>query len=139
SYPFLPVGWLWYLGTLVPVIGLVQVGSQSMADRYTYVPLIGLTIVTAWGIPELVRHRSTLKAFVPAAATVALAGYASASRVQVRNWKDTLTLWEHTVRVTTANPFARNNLGVALEKEGRVDEAVAQYFEAARISSGVYY
>jgi protein O-mannosyl-transferase len=137
--PVLAVGWLWYLGTLVPVIGLVQVGNQSMADRYMYVPLIGLAIVTAWGVPAVVGDRSTLKPLIPGAAIVVLVACAIASRAQVHYWKDTVALWEHTVQVTSTNPFARNSLGAALERQGRVDEATAQYFEAARMRTAVYY
>jgi tetratricopeptide (TPR) repeat protein len=137
-YPYLPVGWLWYVGTLVPVIGLVQVGSQSMADRYTYVPLIGLLIIAAWGVPDLVASRWWHKALIPALAGGVLLACAIVSRAQVQYWKDAMTLWEHTLQVTAANPFAHNNLGVELEKQGRLDEAVAHYLEAAR-SKSVYY
>lgn len=131
-HPYLPVGWFWYLGTLVPVIGLVQVGSQPMADRYTYVPLVGLFIMLAWGIPELLaswRHRSLL----PAAAGFVVLACAIAAREQVRHWKDSLSLWEHALQVTTENYRAHQNLGHILTKQGRPTEAIPHYSEALRI------
>jgi Flp pilus assembly protein TadD len=135
---YLAVGWLWYLVTLVPMIGLIQVGSQKMADRYTYVPLIGLTIMVAWGVPDLWSARALPRALLPAASLVVLLACAIAARTQVEAWRDTVTLWQHAIEVTTANPLAHNSLGAALERQGRIDEALAQYSAAARIHS-VYY
>jgi tetratricopeptide (TPR) repeat protein len=137
-YAYLPVGWFWYWGTLIPVIGLVQVGSQSMADRYMYVPLVGLLIMTAWGATELAAARSWSKVLLPTVAGTVLLACAIVSREQLQHWHDTVTLWEHTLEVTTANPFAHNNLGVALENKGKFKEAAAHYDAAARITS-VYY
>ena len=113
--PYLAVGWLWYLGTLVPVIGLVQVGSQAMADRYTYLPLVGLFVALAWGVPSL------------------LVSFTVCTWLQLRHWQNSLTIFQHTVNVTTDNYFAHNNLGVALAKGGRFDEAVDHYYVALRI------
>jgi len=132
--PWLLVGWLWFLGTLVPVLGLVQVGRQSMADRYTYVPLVGLFVVVAWGGAELVnaeRRRA-------AAATLALAATAACAvlaRRQVDVWKDDETLWRHAVAVDPDNPAARNNLGDLLCIDGRYDEALPQFREMLRTTS----
>ncbi|MBI4463915.1 MAG: tetratricopeptide repeat protein [Acidobacteria bacterium] len=132
-HPYLPVGWLWYLGTLVPVIGLVQVGGQSMADRYTYVPLIGLFIIVAWGGPDLLvrwPHRSialtTAAALVISACTITAWG-------QVRYWENSATFWERALEVTTGNDIAHYSLGTFLAGQGRVEEAIAHYSEALRI------
>jgi Flp pilus assembly protein TadD len=130
---FLAVGWLWYLGTLVPVIGIVQVGSQAMADRYTYVPLIGLFIVVAWGVPELLskwRHR---RIALSAAGVLVLLLCGTLTWSQIRHWKDSVTLWEHATQVTENNWVAHTNLGAVLSDQGRIDEAVAHYQEVIRI------
>lgn len=132
-YPYLMTGWLWYLGTLVPVIGLVQVGVQAMADRYTYVPIIGVLIMVAWGVPELLRkwrHRNTALATV---AVITLSIFSFASWKQVGYWQNSVILFKHTLEKTTNNPIIQNNLGNTLEDEGRLDEAIAHYTEALRI------
>jgi tetratricopeptide (TPR) repeat protein len=133
--PYLAVGWLWYLGTLVPVIGLVQVGSQAMADRYTYLPLVGLFIAIAWGVPSLFagwHHRQSILAI---AATILLVSFTVCTWLQLRHWQNSITLFQHTVHVTTNNHFAHNNLGVALAHNGRLDEAISHYSEALRLKS----
>ena len=142
-YPYLAVGWLWYLGTLVPVIGLVQVGEQAMADRYTYVPLIGIFIVVCWGVAdatrmgELVRSRSPRRRLVQAAASVlsmiVVASLALTARAQVAVWQDALTLFEHAVAVTEGSSVAHANLARALEDRERYPEAIEQYREALEI------
>ena len=131
--PYFTVGWLWYLGTLVPVIGLVQVGGQAMADRYTYVPHIGLFIVIAWGAPELAaqwRHRKILLAVL---AIALLSILTAVTWKQAGYWKNSITLFEHTLAVTSNNWLAHNNLGAALSAQGRMDEAMGHYLEAVRI------
>lgn len=133
KYPYLPVGWLWYLGTLVPVIGLIQVGNQAMADRYTYVPLIGLFIIVAWGAHDLLSRWNARQILLPIVATIALASCAIVARAQVRHWKNSSALWMHALRVTDDNHLAHNNLGLALMDEGKIDEAISQYNEALRI------
>jgi tetratricopeptide (TPR) repeat protein len=132
-HPYLPVGWLWYLGTLVPVIGLVQVGSQPMADRYTYVPLIGLFIMVAWGVPELVPRWAHRSIVLPAAAFLAILACTLTAWSQVQYWENSTTLWEHALEVTTGNYLAHNNLGNDLARQGRIDEAMAHFTEALRI------
>jgi Flp pilus assembly protein TadD len=132
-HPYLPVGWLWYLGTLVPVIGLVQVGVQPMADRYTYVPLIGLFVILAWGIPEFLARWPYRRVALPIAAGLALVACTIIASHQVRYWKSSLALWAHTVDVTNENYLARFNLAVFLAQSGRSDEAIAQYAEVLRI------
>jgi tetratricopeptide (TPR) repeat protein len=131
--PYLTVGWLWYLGTLVPVIGLVQVATQALADRYTYVPLIGLFLIMAWGIPDLAGGWRYAPAVVAVPAIAVVAVYLVATWVQVGYWRDSITLWRHTLAVTTDNYVAHSNLGVALRREGRMEEAMRHFAEALRL------
>jgi protein O-mannosyl-transferase len=133
SRPYLAVGWFWYLGTLVPVIGLIQVGYQGSADRYTYIPLIGIFVMAAWGLPDLADRWSFPRTVLAAAAGVTILLCVIATRSQVTYWKDGLSLWQHTVSVTNGNWIAHNNLGFDLAKAGRFDEAVAHYTESLRI------
>ena len=137
--PFVPVGWFWFLGTLVPVIGLVQVGSQSLADRYTYVPLIGLFLIVAWGSAELagrMRPRGVPVALPAASACGVLLVLAILSWRQAALWKSSAALFSHAVAVTENNWLAHANLASALALQGRTDEAVAHYEEALRINPG---
>jgi Flp pilus assembly protein TadD len=131
--PWFAVGWLWYLGTLVPVIGLVQVGAQSMADRYTYVPLIGLFVVVAWGAVDLLDWERRRGVLLPAAAAAATLACAVLARRQVGVWKDSEVLWRHAVDVSTDKSAALNNLGDYLCHVGRIDEAIAQFREMVRL------
>ena len=132
--PYLAVGWLWYLGTLVPVIGLVQVGLQAMSDRFTYVPLIGLYIIFAWGIPELVAGWRHQRLVLSMAAGAAISALMICSWLQVRYWKNSVTLFRHALNVTIDNYVAHNNLGISLERQGDLDEAISHYNEALRIN-----
>jgi len=131
--PYLAVGWLWYLGTLVPVIGIVQVGSQAMADRYTYIPLIGLFIMIAWGVPELMAKWRFRKPFLSVLSVVVLSVLAGCSWQQVQYWRNSVTLFERALSVTSKNYLTHNNLGVALFLEGRTEEAVRHYNAALQI------
>ena len=131
--PYFFTGWFWYLGTLVPVIGLVQVGNQAMADRYTYIPLIGIFMIISWGVPELIkgwRYKKKLLSIIAPAIIIVLA---SITFHQTGYWKNSITLFEHTVSVTSDNHKAYNNLGVALQAQGRLDDAIMDYQEALRI------
>jgi tetratricopeptide (TPR) repeat protein len=128
SRPYLTVGWLWYLGTLVPVIGLVQVGDQAWADRYTYLPLVGLFIAVVWLASELVKNRVVLQM----ATAVVLAALIATTSVQLGYWKDTRTLFEHGNAVTPDNYLAITMLGSLLAKEHKYDEAIADYQTALR-------
>jgi tetratricopeptide (TPR) repeat protein len=132
--PYLAVGWFWFLVTLVPVIGLIHVGSQSMADRYTYIPLIGLFIMAAWGVPDLtkgVRHRAGILALLAGAVIIASAAL---TWQQLGYWRDSFSLFRHTLQVTTDNYIIHNNLGSALENKGEVDSAIQEYQIALLIS-----
>ncbi|HEX2340090.1 MAG TPA: tetratricopeptide repeat protein [Vicinamibacterales bacterium] len=133
DHPYVLIGWLWYLVTLIPVIGLIQVGSQPIADRYTYVPLIGLFIIVAWGVPEILARRRVTTTVLATAAVVVVAACVVAARAQVDHWRSSVALWQHAVSVTTDNYRAQGNLGHALAAEGRRDEAIQHYSEAVRI------
>jgi Tfp pilus assembly protein PilF len=132
--PYLPVGWLWYLGTLVPVIGLVQVGEQAMADRYTYVPLIGLFIIVAWGVPELAARWRYQRPLLAVSMGAAISSFAICAYSQVGHWDNATALFKRAVDVTTNNYVAQFNLGLALAKQGRPKEAISHYSEALRIN-----
>jgi Flp pilus assembly protein TadD len=132
-YPYLLVGWLWYLGTLVPVIGLVQVGKQSMADRFTYIPLIGLFIIIAWTVPCLLAKWRYQKIALFTSATLVLVALMIVTRFQVGHWRNSITLFEHTLAVTTDNPVIHNNLGKALIRRGEIDKARFHYAKALQL------
>jgi len=128
-YPYLAVGWFWYLGTLVPVIGLVQVGAQARADRYTYVPMTGLSIMLAWGAADLLRKRP--RAMI-ALAVLACASSAVLTAMQVRYWRNSETLFRHALDSTSGNYLAHHNLGVAIAGD-RTEEAISHYRAALQI------
>jgi Flp pilus assembly protein TadD len=125
--PYFAVGWLWYLGMLVPVIGLAQVGVQAMADRYTYVPMVGLSIALIWTVADFVENRAALRTAAAAMAVLALAAFTGAAYRQASYWKNSRTLFEHTLAVTRDNYIIENNLGVVIANEGNSAEAVALY------------
>lgn len=125
--PYFAVGWLWYLGMLVPVIGLVQVGIQAMADRYTYMPMVGLSIALVWTVADLVEHRRELRLAAAAVATLAILALGVAAYRQTEYWKTSRTLFEHTLAVTRNNHIIQNNLGVILGREHKSKEAIALY------------
>jgi tetratricopeptide (TPR) repeat protein len=123
--PYLLTGWLWYLGMLVPVIGLVQVGWQGRADRYTYLPQIGLYVAVAWAVADLTalwRHQRTI---VSAAAILVISLLSVSCWAQTSYWRDSETLFKHALAVTTNNDVAENNLGIVFLGQGRVDEAIS--------------
>ena len=131
--PFLLVGWLWYVGTLVPVIGLVQVGYQSMADRYTYLPLIGIFLMLVWGVSSIVEGSKTESAALVSAGIVVLTALSAATWVQVGYWKDSKTLFTHALNVTQNNHLAHTNLSAVLLEQGDVQEAIYHATEALNI------
>ena len=136
--PYVAVGWLWYLGALVPVIGLVQVGVQASADRYTYVPLVGIFIVIAWGLSDLCVGSRAVRHALAVLACACLVVFLFVTRTQVKCWKDSTALFEHALAVTSDNYLAHYNLGLLLQNEGRRDEAISHYEKAVRIKPDYY-
>lgn len=137
--PYLLMGWLWFLGSLLPVIGLA---NGAVADRFSYIPLIGLFIVIAWGISDLLSGWRCRRAGLAACALAVILAFAVSSHTQVRHWKNTITLFEHALQVTENNWLAHNNLGFALSKEGRTDEAISHFLEALKFKrdyAGAHY
>ncbi|MGO9108145.1 MAG: tetratricopeptide repeat protein [Thermoguttaceae bacterium] len=135
---YLLFGWLWYLGTLVPVIGLVQVGGQAMADRYTYLTQIGLYTALAWGAAQVAAswrywRRPNRRWPLAAVSALVVAGLMVCAWQQTRYWRDSETLWIHTLACTSQNPTAHTSLGVALASRGQIDEAIANYEKALQI------
>jgi len=131
---YIAVGWLWYVGTLVPVAGLVQVGSQGMADRYTYIPMVGLLIVAGWGVKDLVANRPRWKVVAAALAVVVLASAVILTRMQVKHWQNSITLFEYALKVTENNAGAETSYGGALAEAGRFDEAELHLSNAVRLN-----
>ncbi len=133
--PFLFVGWFWYLGTLIPVIGLVQVGGQAMADRYTYLPSIGIAIMLAWGIPLLFKREDIRRKVLLPLGTAVIVILAFLTWQQCGYWKNSIELFSHALQVTKDNPRAHLYLGLALLKEGKLDEAMVHYNRSIRMES----
>ena len=131
--PYLTVGWLWFLGMLVPVIGLVQVGRQAMADRYTYLPSIGLFLAVAWGAAELVAGRRILRPVCATGAVAVVAALAVAAHAQVETWQSSLILFRHAIAVTENNYLAHLNVAIELSRQGDEAEARAHFREVLRL------
>ncbi len=131
---YLVVGWLWFLGTLVPMIGIVQVGRQALADRYAYLSFIGLFIMLCWGVADLAESRRVSPRLVAISSGVALISLAACTYRQVGYWSDNVTLWAHTAKVTHDNFEAEDNLGESLQKAGRYEDAVPHFLRAAQIN-----
>jgi tetratricopeptide (TPR) repeat protein len=132
---WLIVGWLWFLGTLVPAIGIVQVGIQCMADRYTYIPYIGLFVMIVWAFAELVERNILPQVVLPVATSLALIICGALTIHQIGYWSNSETLFEHTAHVTKNNYLAYNNLGFYLNARGKVEEAITNYRQALEINS----
>jgi tetratricopeptide (TPR) repeat protein len=133
-YPYMIVGWLWYLVTLFPVIGLVQWDLwPAMADRFTYIPSIGLFIVITWGIPDILSRWNSYKTVLIISSSVVLSALCICTWFQIRYWKNSTTLFEHALRVTRNNYIMHYNMGVVLERQGKLKEALAHYYETVRI------
>ena len=131
-YPYLLIGWLWYLITLSPVVGVVKLGPQLAADRYTYLPYIGLFIMVAWGVPDLFRGWRHRQLWIGVPGGLVLLSFTISAWVQVGYWKNSKTLFQRAINVTDGNWLAHNNLGAALEREGHWEEAVYHYSKALR-------
>jgi tetratricopeptide (TPR) repeat protein len=129
---YLLVGWLWYLGTLVPVIGIVQVGAQALADRYTYVPLTGIFIIISFGATELLKARRFGKIILGVLAAVTLSACAAVTTHQLKYWKDSLSLFGHTLSIIESNSIMENNYANILLDKGRPDEAAAYLSRALK-------
>jgi protein O-mannosyl-transferase len=123
--PYLITGWLWYLGMLVPVIGLVQVGWQGRADRYTYLPQIGLYIAITWAVADLTSLWRRQRAMLSTAAVLVIGALSWCAWVQTSYWRDSESLFRHTLAVTVNNDVAENNLGIVFLRQGKVDEAIS--------------
>jgi Flp pilus assembly protein TadD len=130
---FLVTGWLWYLGTLVPVIGLVQIGSQAMADRYTYLPSIGIFVMLAWGIDGFFAGWKYKRVLIGLVTSIVLIALLLGTRNQLSYWQNTSTLYKHTLEVTENNYVIHNNYGYYLQEHGELDSAAENFNEALRI------
>ncbi len=134
AYPYFAVGWFWYLGTLLPVIGLVQAGAQARADRYMYVPMVGLTIMLAWGAVEVLRRWPRAKPALTALAAAACSCCVALTYIQIQYWNSSGSLFQHALDVTDGNYLAQHNLGTYLmDVPGRLPEAITHLEAALRI------
>ncbi len=136
--PYLVVGWFWFLGTLIPVIGIVQVGGQIMADRYFYIPSIGLFIALVFGFTDIARSWRVARALSAGIAVAILLFLATLTNAQIQRWHDSFTLFEHTLAVTPPNLRIEHNLGIALGASDRYDEAAAHFEKALQIDPNFY-
>jgi tetratricopeptide (TPR) repeat protein len=136
SRKYLLVGWLWYLIMLAPVIGIIQVNLQAHADRYTYLPQIGLYLMIGWGVGDLLLSWRYRLQIASATAVIVILAFTFVARVQASYWRDSETLWTHTIAVTKENYFAHASLADLLMRRGRVNEAIEHSEEALRIRPG---
>ena len=133
KHAYLVVGWLWFLGTMVPVIGLVQSGPQTMADRFAYMPFIGLYIMLAWGLQRMIARWPHRKGFALLTGAAVVAAFMLVARVQVGYWSNDLTLYAHTLKTTSNNFVVHRNYGMALASKGRLNEALFHFQRALEI------
>ena len=137
GHPYVVMGFLWFLGTLIPVIGLLQVGNQSMADRYIYIPYIGLFIAVVWGVVDAAKSATLDRRWIIATAAVVLAALSLITARQLHFWRSSYDLWTRTLQVTVNNFVAEENLGNSLRDLGRDDEALLHFFNAVQIQPNV--
>jgi Flp pilus assembly protein TadD len=130
---YLRVGWLWFLGTMVPVIGLVQVGEQGMADRYAYIPFVGLFFAVVWGIAESVRARDIPKLYPAIFSAVVILGFCVLTEAQIGYWRNTVSLWTHALTINDRNTMAHDSMGAELINQGRIPEAISHLQASATI------
>jgi len=133
-YPYIPVGWFWFLITLLPVIGLIQVGAQSIADRYTYIPLIGIFIVTAWGATDLTSTLQYRKEILALITGVVIITSTAVTWQQLGYWQDSISLYRQALKVTSGNSLINFNLALALEKKGKTELAIQEYRNTLQIN-----
>jgi tetratricopeptide (TPR) repeat protein len=131
--PYLLTGWLWYIVTLIPVIGLVQVGAQALADRYTYLPSVGIFIMVAWAVKEFSSKWSYRKVVLIVCSFAVLSAFSICTWFQLHHWRNSLTLFQRALNVTTNNTKMHSNLAIELQLHGRTDEAIVHFREAVRI------
>jgi uncharacterized protein HemY len=132
-HPYLPVGWFWYLGTLVPVIGLVQIGNQAMADRYSYIPLTGLFIIGTWGTADILNKYRYRQAVLGSVALATIIGSIAVTSQQLRYWQNGITLWRRNIAVTAPNYINHYNLGVTLMDKGDYAESTLEFRKALQL------
>jgi tetratricopeptide (TPR) repeat protein len=133
---YLIVGWLWFLGTMVPMVGIVHVGVQAMADRYAYLPFIGLFLMIGWAVSDWADQRRVTSAWLPVASIFVLLALAAITHRQIGYWSDSYTLWDHATQVTSSNWMAEDNLGGLLLEQHDVDAAMPHFYRAAAINPG---
>ena len=134
--PYLAVGWFWYMGTFVPVIQIVQVGMHSMADKYAYIPLIGIFVMVAWGVPDLLTRSFRSKKVLVSAGGICLIILAVITWKQLGHWANSMTLFQHSLRVVSNNYVGHNGLARVFETQGKTAEAISHFEEALRIKPG---
>ena len=134
THPYLIVGWFWYLGTLIPVIGFVQVGSQAMADRYTYIPHIGLFIIITWQLSSLINLLRNKQTWCIIIGGIIIIYLMAGTWFQVRYWQNSITLFSHAIKITSYNFLAHNNIGNALIAQGSLNKAIDHYNKALKIN-----
>lgn len=133
-WPFITVGWLWYVITVAPVIGLMQAGEQAMADRFMYVPMVGLLFIAAWGGSAILARGGVRMRAQSGLAAVLIAVFAAAAHAQTEHWADSVTLWRYALQVTDPNSVTYENLAQALRERGQLDEAFANYERALHLA-----
>lgn len=134
KHPYLAIGWFWFLGTLIPVIGIIKIGSHAIADRYTYMTFIGLYIMVAWGVPEIMTQFRHKRFALASAALVLIATFMMVSRNQTTHWFDSVRLFSHAIEVNPDTFLAQRNLGLALSYRGDLDRAIGHFKQALRIN-----
>ena len=135
---YLLVGWFWFLGTLVPMIGLVQVGYEAMADRYAYLSFVGLFLMTCWGVADWYRRQHWPPALLSIASITVLLAIMAVAHRQIGYWKDNVTLWSHVAQTVGPNSLTENRLGNALLKQGQTEPAMEHYYRAAALTPSDY-
>jgi len=132
--PYLAFGWFWYLVTLLPVIGFIRVGGQALADRYTYIPLIGLFLLLVWGVAELAEKWRNGAILAAGGTVIVIAIFSAVTSTQVRYWRSSYDLYAHALAVVEGNWLAHNNMGILLSQHNRNDEAILHFMESVRIN-----
>jgi tetratricopeptide (TPR) repeat protein len=132
-FPYFQYGWFWYLGTLIPVIGLVQVGEQAMADRYTYIPLIGLFVMVVWGIPDILKQTPYRYWITGISAFLVITFLTVCTWKQLQLWQNDFLLFEHALKHTKDNYVVEKSLGIALSRRGDINDAMRHFTRAIQL------